>query len=37
MNVEKVTLKQINKSDALRYLGYGDTVPDDTTLLLLDK
>ena len=37
MNVEKVTLKQINRSDALRYLGYGDTVPDDTTLLLLDK
>ena len=37
MNVEKVILKQINKSDALRYLGYRDTEPDDTTLLLLNK
>lgn len=37
MNVGKVTLNKINKSDALRYLGYGKSAPDDTSLRLLDK
>lgn len=37
MNVRKVTLKQINISDALRYLGYGNASPDETSLGLLRK
>ena len=37
MSIQKITLKKINKSEALRYLGYGEDVPDDSTNRLLGK
>ena len=37
MNVGKVKLRQLNRSDALRYMGYGNLAPDITTAKLLDK
>lgn len=37
MNIGKVKLRQLNRSDALRYMGYGNREPDGTTEKLLDK
>ena len=37
MNVGKIKLRQLNRSDALRYMGYGNREPDGTTEKLLDK
>lgn len=37
MNIGRITLTNINKEDAVRYLGYGHAAPDDRTLALLDK
>ena len=37
MNVGKVKLVQLNRRDALRYMGYGNREPDGTTEKLLDK
>lgn len=37
MNVGKIKLTQLNRKDALRYMGYGTKVPDSQTKALLDK
>ncbi|MDO4803302.1 MAG: methionine synthase [Lachnospiraceae bacterium] len=37
MNIGKITLTNINKGDAIHYLGFGNADPDASTLALLDK
>ena len=37
MNVGKIKLTQLNRTDALRYMGYGTREPDSQTSALLDK
>ena len=37
MNVGKIKLTQLNRKDALRYMGYGTCEPDSQTQALLDK
>ena len=37
MNVGKIKLIQLNRKDALRYMGYGTREPDSQTSALLDK
>ena len=37
MNVGKIKLIQLNRKDALRYMGYGTREPDSQTNALLDK
>ena len=37
MNVGKIKLSQLNRKDALRYMGYGTREPDNQTQALLNK
>ena len=37
MNVGKIKLSQLNRKDALRYMGYGTREPDNQTQALMDK
>ncbi|WP_294487293.1 hypothetical protein [uncultured Ruminococcus sp.] len=33
----QVCLDKLNKSEALRYMGYGSTAPDDSILSMMDE